>query len=109
MAFWHQTDGIGDPLDRPIGLVQQSLKLRSDASAARRPRLSYPVQYFFSDRGTAMDLATIKPTPKPRIGLYATGLKAYWAQFPGLRERPGRVWPVIANRLAESAEVISLA
>ncbi len=56
-----------------------------------------------------MDLATIKPTPKPRIGLYATGLKAYWAQFPGLRERPGRVWPVIANRLAESAEVISLA
>ena len=52
-----------------------------------------------------MDVATIKPTPKPRIGLYATGLKAYWAQFPGLRERLVEYGQFIANRLAESAEV----
>ena len=27
-------------------------------------------------------------TPKkPRIGIYTMGLKAYWNQFPGLRER----------------------
>ena len=28
-----------------------------------------------------------KPLKKPKIGLYSIGLKAYWAQFPGLRER----------------------
>lgn len=28
-----------------------------------------------------------KSYKKPRIGLYSIGLKTYWAQFPGLRER----------------------
>jgi len=32
-------------------------------------------------------LDPIKPARKPRIGLYSTGLRAYWDQFPGLRER----------------------
>ncbi|WP_308636044.1 L-fucose/L-arabinose isomerase family protein [Paenibacillus silvisoli] len=32
-------------------------------------------------------LTPIKPTKKPRIGLYSIGLEAYWPQFPGLRER----------------------
>ena len=32
-------------------------------------------------------LAAIKPAKKARIGLYTIGLRAYWNQFPGLRER----------------------
>ena len=28
-----------------------------------------------------------KAPKKPRIGIYTMGLKAYWNQFPGLRER----------------------
>jgi L-arabinose isomerase len=29
----------------------------------------------------------IKPIKKARIGLYTIGLRAYWNQFEGLRER----------------------
>ncbi len=32
-------------------------------------------------------LSAIRPPQKPRIGLYSIGLRAYWEQFPGLRER----------------------
>jgi L-arabinose isomerase len=32
-------------------------------------------------------LTPIKPSRKPRIGLYSIGLRAYWSQFPGLKER----------------------
>jgi len=32
-------------------------------------------------------LERIKPLKKARIGIYTAGLKAYWEQFPGLRER----------------------
>ncbi|MEQ4484512.1 L-fucose/L-arabinose isomerase family protein [Cohnella silvisoli] len=32
-------------------------------------------------------LSPIKPVKRPRIGLYSVGLRAYWDQFPGLRER----------------------
>jgi len=52
-----------------------------------------------------MELTTLKSTPKPRIGLYATGLRAYWAQFPGLRERLISYGEFIASQLAESSEV----
>ncbi|MDD2457746.1 MAG: arabinose isomerase, partial [Eubacteriales bacterium] len=52
-----------------------------------------------------MELTTLKPTPKPRIGLYVTGLKAYWAQFPGLRERLVEYGQFIASQIAESADV----
>src|SRR5258708_12494120 len=27
------------------------------------------------------------PVAKPKIGIFGIGLQAYWAQFPGLRER----------------------
>lgn len=36
---------------------------------------------------------------KPRIGLYSMGLKAYWSQFPGLRERLAEYGEFIAKRL----------
>lgn len=32
-------------------------------------------------------LAHLKEVKKPRIGIYTVGLKHYWAQFPGLKER----------------------
>lgn len=32
-------------------------------------------------------LKSLKQTSKPRVGLYSVGLKAYWAQFAGLRDR----------------------
>ncbi len=36
---------------------------------------------------------------KPRIGLYSMGLKAYWTQFPGLRERMIEYGTFIAKKL----------
>lgn len=46
-------------------------------------------------------------TPKkPRIGIYTMGLKAYWNQFPGLRERLLHYGQFIAEKIAEmDAEV----
>ncbi|MGE7771693.1 hypothetical protein ACQKMK_14245 [Viridibacillus arvi] len=42
---------------------------------------------------------------KPRIGLYSTGLEAYWAQFPGLRERLLTYNRFIEINLAKSCDV----
>jgi L-arabinose isomerase len=50
-------------------------------------------------------LSPIKPTPKPRIGLYTIGLRAYWDQFPGLRERLVDYGQFIEQRLAAWGEV----
>jgi L-arabinose isomerase len=47
----------------------------------------------------------IKPAKRPRIGLYSIGLRAYWEQFPGLRERLIGYGQFIAGRLAEWGEV----
>lgn len=52
-----------------------------------------------------MELHPIKPSLKPRIGLYSCGLKAYWPQFPGLRERLIGYGNFIENRLAAWGEV----
>ncbi len=47
-----------------------------------------------------------KEYKKPRIGLYTMGLAAYWAQFPGLRERLLGYGDFIANKIeAMGAEV----
>ena len=49
-----------------------------------------------------------KPLKKPRIGLYSMGLKAYWNQFPGLRERLCSYGQFIAAQLeALGAEVFN--
>ena len=42
----------------------------------------------------------LKPAKKPRIGLYSMGLKTYWAQFPGLRERLLYYGQFIADRIS---------
>ncbi|ASS65456.1 MULTISPECIES: L-fucose/L-arabinose isomerase family protein [unclassified Paenibacillus] len=47
----------------------------------------------------------IKPARKARVGLYSVGLRAYWEQFPGLRERLESYGRFIENRLSEWAEV----
>lgn len=41
----------------------------------------------------------------PRVGLYSAGLKAYWSQFEGLKERILGYGQFIAGRLAPHAEV----
>ncbi|PYI53154.1 L-fucose/L-arabinose isomerase family protein [Paenibacillus flagellatus] len=47
----------------------------------------------------------IKPSKKPRAGLYSVGLRAYWEQFPGLRERLLQYNAFIQKRMSEWAEV----
>lgn len=42
---------------------------------------------------------------KPRIGLYSTGLEAYWSQFEGLQERLLTYNAFIAKQLQEVCEV----
>ena len=51
----------------------------------------------------------LKAAPKVRIGLYTVGLRAYWAQFPGLRERLIGYGEHCARRLASfgDAEVFN--
>ena len=49
----------------------------------------------------------IKPIKKARIGLYSVGLRAYWDQFPGLRERLIEYGRFIENRVSEWAEVFN--
>ncbi|HHU13379.1 MAG TPA: arabinose isomerase, partial [Clostridiaceae bacterium] len=45
---------------------------------------------------------------KPRVGLYSMGLKAYWAQFEGLRERLIGYGAFIEQKLMElGAEVVN--
>ena len=48
---------------------------------------------------------TIKPVKKARIGLYSVGLKSYWSQFEGLRERIIGYGKFIETQLSEIAEV----
>ncbi len=50
-------------------------------------------------------LTPLKPARRPRIGLYSIGLRAYWDQFPGLRERLIGYGQFIEQRLAAWGEV----
>jgi L-arabinose isomerase len=50
-------------------------------------------------------LDPIKPAKMPRIGLYSAGLRAYWDQFPGLRERLTGYGQFIEQRLSAWGEV----
>lgn len=47
----------------------------------------------------------LKPALKPRVGLYSVGLRAYWKQFPGLRERLEEYGRFIEQRISEWGEV----
>lgn len=47
----------------------------------------------------------LKPVKKARLGLYSVGLKAYWSQFEGLRERLVRYGKFIEAQLSEYGEV----
>src|SRR6185436_18896774 len=50
-------------------------------------------------------LTPIKPAKRPPIGLYSIGLRAYWEQFPGLRERLIGYGKFIEQRLSVWGEV----
>lgn len=47
----------------------------------------------------------IKPVKRARIGLYSVGLKAYWNQFEGLKERLIHYGSFIESKLLEFGEV----
>lgn len=42
-----------------------------------------------------------KEAKKPRIGIYSMGLKAYWSQFPGMRERMLEYGNFITKKIEE--------
>lgn len=50
-------------------------------------------------------LSSIKPVKRPRIGLYSVGLRAYWEQFPGLKERLIEYGLFIEKKMANWGEV----
>ena len=60
-----------------------------------------------SDRGEEglPRLERLVPTVRPRVGLCTIGLEAYWAQFPGLRERLLGYARQAAEQLGMMAEV----
>ncbi|MDQ0200299.1 L-fucose/L-arabinose isomerase family protein [Neobacillus ginsengisoli] len=47
----------------------------------------------------------IKPAKRARVGIYSIGLKAYWNQFSGLKERLVEYGRFIETRMSEFAEV----
>jgi len=49
----------------------------------------------------------IKPPRKARIGLYSVGLRAYWEQFPGLRDRLIEYGKSIEARMSRWGEVFN--
>lgn len=52
-------------------------------------------------------LPPIKSVKCPRIGLYSIGLRAYWDQFPGLRERLIDYGRFIENKLSAWGDVFN--
>ncbi|MCR8629842.1 L-fucose/L-arabinose isomerase family protein [Paenibacillus radicis (ex Xue et al. 2023)] len=50
-------------------------------------------------------LLPLKPVKKPRIGLYSIGLRAYWSQFEGLKERLLEYGQFLEKRMSEWGEV----
>jgi len=53
-------------------------------------------------------LTPLKVAKRPRIGLYSIGLRAYWDQFPGLKERLEGYGRFIEERLSAWAEVYNV-
>jgi L-arabinose isomerase len=51
-------------------------------------------------------LTPIKPPRRPRVGLYSVGLRAYWDQFPGLRERLAGYGRHIEQRQAQGVDLV---
>lgn len=53
------------------------------------------------------EINRLKQPPRPRIGLYSAGLKAYWAQFEGLHDRLVGYGKFIEEKLSEYGEVFN--
>jgi len=52
-------------------------------------------------------LIPLKPIKKPRIGLYTIGLKAYWTQFPGLKDRMIEYGQFLEKGMSEQGEIFN--
>lgn len=50
-------------------------------------------------------LKPIKQEKKPRIGVYSIGLRAYWSQFPGIKERMIEYGAFLEERMSSISEV----
>lgn len=52
-----------------------------------------------------MKFQPLKPAKKARIGIYTIGLKAYWSQFPGLKERIESYGEFLEKKMSIHGEV----
>lgn len=52
-------------------------------------------------------LIPIKPVKKARIGLYTIGLKAYWTQFPGLKDRVIEYGMFMEKKMCQWGEIFN--
>ncbi|MCY0888285.1 MAG: L-fucose/L-arabinose isomerase family protein [Alicyclobacillaceae bacterium] len=52
-----------------------------------------------------MTRSPVKPTSRARVGLYSIGLRTYWNQFDGLRERLVRYGCFIEQEMGSAADV----
>src|ERR1035438_7237415 len=53
-------------------------------------------------------LSSLRPDIRPRVGVFGSGLAAYWPQFSGLRERLAAYQEGVEHRLeALGADVVS--
>lgn len=52
-----------------------------------------------------LDFSALKPAKKPRIGLYTIGLKVYWTQFSGLKDRMIEYGKSLEKRMLNWGEI----
>ncbi|MDN7242136.1 L-fucose/L-arabinose isomerase family protein [Planococcus sp. N028] len=52
-----------------------------------------------------MNFQPIKPAKKARIGIYTIGLRAYWSQFPGLKERIESYGKFLESKMSAYGEI----
>ncbi|RLQ90182.1 L-fucose/L-arabinose isomerase family protein [Planomicrobium sp. Y74] len=54
-----------------------------------------------------MEFEALKPAKKARIGFYTIGLKAYWNQFPGLKERIEEYGKFLEKKMSVHGDVVN--
>lgn len=54
-----------------------------------------------------MQITTIKEKKMPRIGIYTIGLKTYWSQFKGLKERMIEYGSFLEKGMSEQGEIFN--
>ena len=52
-------------------------------------------------------MSKLEPKVRAKIGLLPTGLKIYWEQFPGLKEKGMKMYDTLVSKLSEYGDVVS--